>query len=102
MTGKVTVVARINAAKGKGDQLAALLQEQAATVRAAEPGCIDYTPYRSVTDPDGFLFYEVYQDQAALDLHMKAPHLAAYRKKRQDLGLVEGAAEIQVFPVKSA
>jgi quinol monooxygenase YgiN len=101
MTGKVTVVARIKATKGKGSELAALLSEQAATVRAAEPGCLDYTPYRSVTDPDAFLFYEVYQDQSALDVHMHAPHLAAYRKKRQDLGLVAGPPEIQVFRSQS-
>lgn len=94
---KVTVVARIRAAKGKGDALAGLLKEQAGVVRASEPGCLDYTPYRSVADPDAFVFYEEYVDQAALDAHIAAPHLAAYRKKRQDLGLVEGAPNIQVF-----
>jgi hypothetical protein len=41
--------------------------------------------------------YEVYQDQAAMDFHMSASHLAAYRKKRQDLGLVEGPPDIQVL-----
>ena len=76
---------------------ARLAKEQAATVRAAEPGCLFYTPYRSLEDPEGFLSYEVYQDQAAMDFHMSASHLAAYRKKRQDLGLVEGPPDIQVL-----
>ena len=97
MSSNVTVIAQIKATKGKGDALAALLNEQAATVRAAEPGCMAYVPYRSVADPDDFLFYEVYRDEAALEAHMNAPHLAAYRKKRQDLGLVVGPPAIQVF-----
>jgi len=42
MAGKVTVVAKIRAAKGKGDALAALLTEQVGVVRKAEPGCLAY------------------------------------------------------------
>jgi len=97
MPGKVTIVAKIRATKGNGDRLASLLREQAATVRAAEPGCLRYVPYRSLEDPDDFLFHEVYADDAAMDVHMNAPHLAAYRKKRQDLGLVDGAPDVQVI-----
>jgi quinol monooxygenase YgiN len=47
MAEVLTVVAKIRAAKGKGDVLAALLQEQAAVVRKAEPGCLVYRPHRS-------------------------------------------------------
>jgi quinol monooxygenase YgiN len=97
MAGKVTVVARLRAARGKGDELASLLAEQARVVREAEPGCIDYIACRSVSDPEDFLFYEVYRDEAGLEAHKAAPHLAAYRKKRQDLKLVEGPPDIRVF-----
>ena len=38
MADVLTVVAKIRAAKGKGDALAALLKEQAAVVQKAEPG----------------------------------------------------------------
>src|SRR5581483_7017522 len=54
----VTVVAKIRAARGKGDALAALLKEQAGVVRKNEPGCLVYRPHRSTKDPDLFLFYE--------------------------------------------
>ena len=58
MADVLTVVARIRAAKGKGDALAAFLLEQVAAVRSAEPGCLDLP--RSPLDPDSelFLFYE--------------------------------------------
>ena len=97
MAGALTVVARIRAAKGKGDALAALLTEQTTAVLKAEPGCLIYRLHRSTKDSELFLFYETYADEAALDLHRKAPHLAAYRKRREEDGLVDGAAEVELF-----
>jgi len=97
MANVITVVAKLRAAKGKGDALAALLVEQAAAVRAAEPGCLVYRPHRSTKDPEVFLFYEMYLDDAALDAHRKAPHLVAFRDRRERDGLTEGAVEIEIF-----
>jgi quinol monooxygenase YgiN len=51
MSDVVTVVAKLRAAKGKGDALAALLKEQAGVVRKNEPGCLVYRPHRSTKDP---------------------------------------------------
>jgi quinol monooxygenase YgiN len=93
----VTVVAKIRAAKGKGDALAALLEEQAAAVRKAEPGCLVYRPHRSTKDPDVFLFYEQYRDAAAFDAHRKAPHLTAFRERREREGLTEGGVEVELY-----
>ncbi|HMG21042.1 MAG TPA: putative quinol monooxygenase [Kofleriaceae bacterium] len=97
MANALTVIAKIRAAKGKGDALAALLTEQAAAVCAAEPGCVVYRPHRSTRDPDVFVFYEVYADDAAFDAHRKAPHLAAFRERRERDGLTEGAVEIEIL-----
>ena len=97
MANVLTVVAKLRAAKGKGDALAALLIEQAAVVRAAEPGCVIYRPHRSANDPDVFVFYEMYADDAAFDAHRKAPHLAAFRERREREGLTEGPVEIEIL-----
>jgi quinol monooxygenase YgiN len=97
MAQVLTVVAKIRAAKGKGDALAALLEEQAAAVRKAEPGCLVYRPHRSSKDPDVFLFYEQYKDDAAFALHRQAPHLAAFRERREQAGLTEGAVEVEIY-----
>ena len=97
MANVLTVVAKIRAAKGKGDALAALLVEQVAAVKKAEPGCLVYRPHRSTKDPDLFLFYEQYTDDAAFDAHRRAPHLAVYRERREKEGLTEGAPEIEVY-----
>ncbi|HEU4730814.1 MAG TPA: putative quinol monooxygenase [Kofleriaceae bacterium] len=97
MANLLTIVAKLRAAKGKGDALAALLAEQAAAVRAAEPGCLVYRPHRSAKDPDVFVFYEMYQDDAAFEAHRKAPHLTAFRERRELEGLTEGAVEIEIL-----
>ena len=97
MNSKVTVVARLRAAKGKGDALAALLTEQCAAVRKAEPGCLTYRAHRSNKDAESFCFYEVFVDQAAFDAHRKAPHVAAYRERREREGLTEGAVDVEIF-----
>jgi quinol monooxygenase YgiN len=97
MAHVLTVVAKLRAASGKGDALAALLTEQAAVVRSEEPGCLVYRPHRSARDPDVFLFYEAYRDEAALDAHRRAPHLVAFRERREREGLTEGAVEVEIF-----
>jgi quinol monooxygenase YgiN len=97
MTDVLTVVAKVRAAKGKGDALAALIKEQVAAVRKAEPGCLVYRPHRSTRDADLFIFYEQYRDEAAFDAHRKAPHLAAYRERREKEGLTEGAVEVEIY-----
>jgi quinol monooxygenase YgiN len=53
--------------------------------------------HRSTKDPELFLFYEMYVDDAAFELHRKAPHLAAYRQRRESEGLTNGAAEVDIF-----
>lgn len=97
MANVLTVVARLRAAKGKGDALSALLAEQAAVVRGAEPGCLVYRVHRSTSNPDHFMFYEMYVDDAAFDLHRKSPHVAAFRQRRENDGLSDGAAEVEIF-----
>ena len=97
MASEVTVVARLRAAPGKGDALATLLVEQAATVRGTEPGCLAYTAHRSTNDPELFVFYEVYEDDAAFDQHRRSKHLAAYRERREAEGLTAGPAEVETF-----
>ncbi|TMQ12411.1 MAG: antibiotic biosynthesis monooxygenase, partial [Deltaproteobacteria bacterium] len=97
MADVLTVVAKIRAAKGKGDTLAALLAEQASVVRRTEPGCLTYRPHRSTTDPDLFLVYEMYVDEAAFDAHRQAPHLAAFRARREKEGLTDGPVEVEIL-----
>lgn len=45
-----------------------------------EPGCLHYRFYQDIDDPNAFFVYERWTDGAALDAHMKTPHMAEYVK----------------------
>ena len=92
-----TAWAKIRAAKGKGDALAALLAEQCGVIRSSEPGCLAYRLHRATDDTDLFLFYETYVDDAAFQFHRRSPHLAAFRQRREAAALTEGAVEVTLF-----
>ncbi|MDP3428297.1 MAG: putative quinol monooxygenase [Humidesulfovibrio sp.] len=44
-----------------------------------EPGCLMYVAHVHAEDPKRVLFYERWQDQAALDAHNATAHLASFR-----------------------
>jgi quinol monooxygenase YgiN len=69
---KVHVIARAVARKGKEDQLKKLLQGMLAPTRA-EPGCRLYELYES-GERGRFYFYELWENQAALEQHAASPH----------------------------
>jgi quinol monooxygenase YgiN len=74
MGSMIVLVARYRARAGQGDAVEALLREMAPLVREREPGCALYQANRSPEDPDRFLLYEQYVDQAALRAHRETPH----------------------------
>jgi len=46
----------------------------------SEPGCVRYVGHQSTEDPRRFMFYEAYQDEAALAAHRNAPYFEQYVK----------------------
>ena len=40
----------------------------------AEPGCLFYSCYQDLADPNKFLFYEEYENQSAIDYHNQTEH----------------------------
>ncbi|MGH7781504.1 MAG: putative quinol monooxygenase [Candidatus Binataceae bacterium] len=60
-----------------------------------EAGTQTYILHKDVRDPSTFVYYEVYQDQAALDAHGKTEHMKAFGAK---IGaLLDGRPEIHVL-----
>jgi quinol monooxygenase YgiN len=70
----IVLVARYYGKTGTGDQILEALQEMAPQVKSLEPGCVMYQVSRSNENPNNFLLYEQYVDQAALDAHRAMPH----------------------------
>jgi autoinducer 2-degrading protein len=70
----IVLVAKYTVKAGQGDAVEAALRRMAPLVKAGEPGCTLYHANRSSENPDLFLLYEHYTDQAALEAHRVTPH----------------------------
>jgi quinol monooxygenase YgiN len=64
----VRLVVSITAAPGKGAELANAFRSRCTEVMK-EPGCLQFEVFQSVLNPDKLALLELWQDQAALDVH---------------------------------
>jgi len=70
----IVLVAHYHGKSGKGDAIEAALKQMAPRVAAEEPGCKLYHASRSQENPDLFLLYEHYVDEAAFLGHRETTH----------------------------
>lgn len=62
-----------------------------------EAGCLDYTYARDIAEENTMRIWELWTDQAALDSHFQAPHMAAFNAA---LGKVTIAAvDVKIYEV---
>lgn len=74
----ITVLAKLQAAAGKEDQLRAVLTEMVGNVKKHEAGKVPtYSLHVSDSDPTLFLFYEQYRDAEAFAAHGQTDHMKA-------------------------
>jgi quinol monooxygenase YgiN len=55
----------------------------------AEDGCVTYSYGEDVAEPGLIRVFEVWRDQAAIDAHFKAPHMAVWRQACAEHGVSE-------------
>ncbi len=81
---KKIIVAR---AVVKGGKEAAFIDAAKAVVEATrkEPGCLSYTLYQSPMDPASFLFYEEYENDAAIVIHGNSDHFKVFAGAISDI-----------------
>jgi quinol monooxygenase YgiN len=71
------------------EKLGGLRPHMAAMMAAsqAEDGCAAYAFSEDVAEPGLIRLFEAWRDQAALDAHVQAPHMAAWRAASASFGL---------------
>ncbi|CAL8477497.1 putative quinol monooxygenase [Caballeronia sp. S22] len=57
----------------------ALARDDARHSLADEPGCRQFDIVQMEETPERVMFYEVYDDRAAFDAHLRTPHLDRFR-----------------------
>lgn len=78
----IVLAAKYQCKPGMGDKVEEALREMIPLVEQ-ETGCIHYLVNRSKENPDAFLLFEQYEDEAALARHSETPYF-----KRIVLGTV--------------
>jgi quinol monooxygenase YgiN len=68
------IAATWRAKDGKADEIAEIVARLAKTCPQQEPGCISFIANRSKDDPNEFLLYEQYVDEAAFAAHQQTAH----------------------------
>lgn len=91
---KISLLAKLTAAEGKADELVVAVQN---LVDAAdeEPGLEVYSANADQNEPSTIYFFEVYTDQAALDLHGKGDRMKEAMGAL--VGLLAGRPEVTML-----
>lgn len=76
----ITIIARLNAQKGKGKELEDALKSMFPKVETEE-GTLSYTLHRAENEEEKFLFYEKYTNKKAFEAHLSAPYTQELLKR---------------------
>jgi len=91
----ICVLATIETAAGRRDDLLAVFRGLVPKVRA-ETGCIEYTPMIDLPSgseaqgperPNVVVMVEKWESLAALEAHLKTPHMADFRRQTESMRL---------------
>lgn len=86
----IALIVKLEVHPERLDQFLAAIEENATRTFQDEPGCRYFDVTRDTTRPTHFMFYELYDDDAAIEAHRKAPHFAKWREVA-DVCVVKGS-----------
>ena len=84
---KLAIIGTIEVAPGKRDQVLPLLMAHGARCLRDERGTLQFEVMISREDDSRLLVYEVYQDDAAFDMHRNGLSIAKFREETASMGI---------------
>lgn len=81
----IVMLARFRVKDGRENEALEAARAMVEKVREAEPGCLAYLCHRSQAEPSDLVWYEVYEDPAALTAHGSSEHMQAFRQRLPDI-----------------
>ena len=84
------------------DAFDALIADHAAKTLAGEAGCMDFQVHVAREDPNKFLLYELYRDDAALAAHRETAQLARFRAAAGPMMVARKVTEALIRPRREA
>ena len=78
-SGAFVIIAEFEVKPDRLEQFLELAKTDASQSVAVEPGCHQFDVTLDREQPNRVVLYEVYDDEAAFDAHLRTPHLEAFR-----------------------
>ena len=78
------IIAPIQIKEGHKDEFVAAMLDDARGSVNDEPGCHRFDVIQDGADPNRIWLYEVYDDEAAFQAHLQAPHFIKWRDTVKD------------------
>lgn len=78
---KLAIIATIEVAPGRREQLVSLLMAHRARCLRDEPGTLQFEVMVPREDDTKLLLYELYRDDAAFDVHFNGPSIVRVREE---------------------
>jgi quinol monooxygenase YgiN len=66
----------------------------------AESGCVSYTMYAGIYEPNTFFFFEEWQDDAAFEQHLISSHVTAALQIITEQAIAEGEPVITRYEIE--
>lgn len=85
--GSFVVIAEFKVSAEKRGEFLDLSRFDSERSLADEVGCHQFDVSTGEETPDTIVFYEIYDDRAAFDVHTKTPHFAVFAEGLQKLGV---------------
>ncbi|MBV8618204.1 MAG: antibiotic biosynthesis monooxygenase [Curvibacter sp.] len=76
----IALIVRLDVHPERLAQFLAAIEENALRSFRDEPGCRYFDVTQDRQNPTHFIFYELYDDEAAIEAHRQAPHFARWRE----------------------
>jgi len=76
----IALIVSVHVLPGRLDDFTAAIRDNAERSFTDEPGCRYFDVTQDLADDHHFIFYELYDDEAAVDAHRATPHFAGWRR----------------------
>jgi (4S)-4-hydroxy-5-phosphonooxypentane-2,3-dione isomerase len=85
MAEKFSILVTIKLKPGMAEEFRRRILKNAEASVREEPDCHQFQVLTAIDEPDTFIFYEVYTDEAALERHRQQPHFLEFIEATRDM-----------------
>lgn len=94
--GGFVIYAEFRLTPGSSQKFLSLIAENARTSCRTEPGCRRFDVTTAIGDPELVMLYEIYDDRAAFEAHLKTKHFADFNEASKPLIASKSVREFQL------